>query len=118
MRINRQIYYECASIVYSEKLFHFVGTAYLPVLEFFRRLSPEARGLVRKVRLTLLSPGVEGAIGFTTGGGQTASESSMKIMTQGYMKTKRGRGIERLCREIHDQLPGLEVLKMDPWVWM
>ena len=89
--------------MYSEKLFHFIGTAYLPVLEFFRRLSPDAREVVRKVRLTLLKPGADGqpsSIGTGFGGALTKA------------------GLDRLCQEIHDQLPGLEVLKSDPWTWM
>ena len=104
MRVNRQLYLECLGVVYSEKLFHFIGTAYLPVLEFFRRLSPSAREKVRKIRLTLLKPGTDGAPSSFGGSGLCG--------------TPTPNALDRLCLELHDQLSGLEVLKPDPWVWM
>ncbi|KAF2234743.1 hypothetical protein EV356DRAFT_532544 [Viridothelium virens] len=155
MRANRQLYAECLGIVYSEKLFHFIGTAYLPVLEFFRRLSPDARAMVRKVRLTLLKPGGGAATaaahlhqyqavalassssspedaGEPDGGGGGGSVGggggSSVVLNCGAASGAGGgglwgsaltsAGLDRLCQEIHDQLPGLEVLKPDPWVWM
>ncbi|KAI9688882.1 MAG: hypothetical protein M1822_001239 [Bathelium mastoideum] len=127
MRLNQQLYAECLALVYSEPLFHFVGTAYLPVLDFFRRLGPKARGAVRKVRLTLLQ--LDGlplaGVGAVARGGLLGPGVGCGVVgVGGGLGGGGGAGgctwdwLERLCQEIHDQLPGLEVLKPDPWVWL
>ncbi|KAI9690078.1 MAG: hypothetical protein M1820_010042, partial [Bogoriella megaspora] len=117
LRVNHQIYYECLSLLYSERLFHFVGTAYLPVLEFFRRLGLDACEAIRKVRLTLVSPQFGGGpAGLDGCSKERGSMTAMGQCTGNGGLT--GQGLDRLCREIHDRLPGLEVLETDPWVWM
>lgn len=89
LRTNRLIYHEALSILYSENLFHFIGFNYLPVLDFIRRLSPDAKTLVRKVRLTLLADHQ---------GDQPANH-------------------DVFCTVIHDFLPGLTMLHADPWIF-
>lgn len=89
LRTNRLLYYEALSILYSENLFHFIGFSYLPVLDFIRRLSPDAKTLVRKVRLTLLAD------------------------HQGDEPTNH----DVFCSVIHDFLPGLTTLRADPWIF-
>ncbi len=90
LRTNRQIYFEALSVLYSENLFHFVGFNHLPVLEFIRRLNPDARELVRKVRLTLLTD------------------------PQG----KQHDNHDLLCTVIHDYLPFLTTMRVDPRIWI
>lgn len=90
LRTNRLIYYEALSVLYSENLFHFIGFNYLPVLDFIRRLSPDAKNLVRKVRLTLLTD------------------------QQGLQPANH----DNFCAVIHDFLPGLTTLQADPWVFI
>lgn len=87
LRTNRTIYHESLSLLYSENLFHFIGLNYRPVLAFIRRLSPDAKNLVRKVRLTLLTD---------QQGEQPANHDAF-------------------CTVIHDFLPGLTTLHADPW---
>ncbi|KAF2176348.1 hypothetical protein K469DRAFT_30936 [Zopfia rhizophila CBS 207.26] len=89
LRTNRLIYHECLSILYSENLFHFYGFNYLPVLDFIRRLSPDAKTLVRKVRLTLLTD----------------------------QQDEQPANHDIFCTVIHDFLPGLSTLQADPWVF-
>ncbi|ORX99074.1 hypothetical protein BCR34DRAFT_606725 [Clohesyomyces aquaticus] len=89
LRTNRLIYHECLSILYSENLFHFYGFNYLPVLDFIRRLSPEAKTLVRKVRLTLLTD----------------------------QQDEQPANHDVFCTVVHDFLPGLTTLQADPWVF-
>ncbi|EON65233.1 hypothetical protein W97_04470 [Coniosporium apollinis CBS 100218] len=90
LRLNKQIYGEALAVLYSENLFHFVGFNYLPVLDFVRHLSPEARGAVRKVRLTLLRE----------------------------KGSRRDEKWEILCRVLHGELPGLNTLVVDPETWI
>ncbi|KAF2086305.1 hypothetical protein K490DRAFT_20637, partial [Saccharata proteae CBS 121410] len=90
LRTNRDIYYEGLSVLYSESRFHFITFNYSPVLDFIRRLGPEARSMVRKVRLSLL-PAEDGT------------------------KTPN---LDRFCMAIHDFFPGLTTLHADPWVWL
>jgi hypothetical protein len=52
LRTNRLIYYEALSILYSENAFHFIGSNFLPILDFIRRLSPDSKGLVRQLKVT------------------------------------------------------------------
>jgi hypothetical protein len=52
LRTNRLIYYEALSILYSENAFHFIGSNFLPILDFIRRLSPDSKGLVRQLKIT------------------------------------------------------------------
>jgi hypothetical protein len=89
LRTNRLIYHECLSIMYSENLFHFYGFNYLPVLDFIRHLSPEAKLLIRKVRLTLLIQHHEVPPNHNP-----------------------------FCTVVHDLLPGLTTLRCDPLVFM
>jgi hypothetical protein len=89
LRTNRLIYHECLSVMYSENLFHFYAFNYLPVLDFIRHLSPEAKQLVRKVRLTPLTDK------------QDEPPSRHDIF----------------CTVIHDSLPGLSQLQADPVVF-
>ncbi|KAF2634573.1 hypothetical protein P280DRAFT_237292 [Massarina eburnea CBS 473.64] len=89
LRTNRLIYHECLSILYSENLFHFYAFNYLPVLDFIRHLSPEAKSLVRKVRLTPLTDNQDD---------QPAN-------------------LNAFCTVIHDSLPGLSELQADPLVF-
>ncbi|KAF2429488.1 hypothetical protein EJ08DRAFT_635180 [Tothia fuscella] len=90
LRTNRQVYYEGLSVLYSENAFHFVGSNFLPVLDFMRRLSGEARGCVKTVRVTMLPEG----------------------------QSVRGDQLELFCRVVHDWLPGLNVLDSGSWVWI
>lgn len=89
LRTNRLIYHECLSILYSENLFHFYAFNYLPVLDFIRHLSPEAKSLVRKVRLTPLTDN------------QDEEPANHNVF----------------CTVIHDCLPGLSELQADPLVF-
>lgn len=89
LRTNRIIYHECLSVMYSENLFHFYAFNYLPVLDFIRHLSPEAKNLVRKVRLTPLTDN------------QVDAQPSH----------------DRFCTVIHDSLPMLSELRADPVVF-
>jgi hypothetical protein len=89
LRTNRLIYHECLSILYSENLFHFHAFNYLPVLDFIRHLSPEAKSLVRKVRLTPLTDN------------QDEQPANHNVF----------------CTVIHDSLPGLSELQADPLVF-
>jgi hypothetical protein len=89
LRTNRLIYHECLSIMYSENLFHFYGFNYLPVLDFIRHLSPEAKSLVRKVRLTLLTD----------------------------QHDEQPANHDVFCTVVHDFLPGLTTLQADPLVF-
>lgn len=75
--------------MYSENLFHFYAFNYLPVLDFIRHLSPEAKNLVRKVRLTPLTDK------------QSDPPATHDIF----------------CTVIHDSLPGLSELQADPVVF-
>jgi hypothetical protein len=52
LRTNRLIYYEALSVLYSENAFHFIGSNFLPILDFIRRLSPDSKGLVRQLKVT------------------------------------------------------------------
>jgi len=90
LRTNRMIYYEALSVLYSENQFHFIGFNYLPVLDFIRRLSPDAKRLVRQVRLTM----------HTDQRGQKPANHDV------------------FCAVIHDFLPGLIMLRADPWVFL
>lgn len=89
LRTNRLIYHEGLSVMYSENLFHFHAFSYLPVLDFIRHLSPEAKNLVRKVRLTPLTD------------------------KQDDPPTKH----EVFCTVVHDSLPSLSELQADPVVF-
>ncbi|KAJ4348274.1 uncharacterized protein N0V89_009646 [Didymosphaeria variabile] len=89
LRTTRLIYHECLSILYSENLFHFYAFNYLPVLDFIRHLSPEAKSLVRKVRLTPLTE---------NGEEETVNHNAF-------------------CTVVHDSLPGLSELQADPLVF-
>jgi hypothetical protein len=89
LRTNRLIYHECLSVMYSDNLFHFYAFNYLPVLDFIRHLSPEAKSLVRKVRLTPLTDK------------QNDPPGSHDVF----------------CTVIHDSLPGLSELQADPVIF-
>lgn len=89
LRTNRLIYHECLSILYSENLFHFYAFNYLPVLDFIRHLSPEAKSLVRKVRLTPLTD----------------------------QQSEDPANHDAFCTVVHDSLPGLSELQADPLVF-
>ncbi|PSN62684.1 hypothetical protein BS50DRAFT_624504 [Corynespora cassiicola Philippines] len=89
LRTNRLIYHECLSIMYSENLFHFYAFNYLPVLDFIRHLSPEAKSLVRKVRLTPLTDNHD----------------------------EQPPNHDVFCTVVHDSLPGLSELQADPLVF-
>lgn len=89
LRTNRLIYHECIAIMYSENLFHFYGYNYLPVLDFIRHLSPEAKGMIRKMRLTHLSEHQE----------------------------DDPPNHDAFCTTMHNLLPGLTALRADPMVF-
>jgi hypothetical protein len=89
LRTNRLIYHECLSVMYSENQFHFYAFNYLPVLDFIRHLSPEAKNQVRNVRLTPLTDKQDDP---------PASHDAF-------------------CTVIHDSLPGLSQLAADPVVF-
>ncbi|KAL6707390.1 hypothetical protein ACN47E_004169 [Coniothyrium glycines] len=89
LRTNRLIYHESLSVMYSENLFHFHAFSYLPVLDFIRHLSPEAKNLVRKVRLTPLTDK------------QDDPPATHDVF----------------CTVIHDSLPGLSELQADPVIF-
>lgn len=86
LRTNRLIYHECISIMYSENLFHFYAYNYLPVLDFLRHLGPEAKRMIRKMRLTLMSEHQEDA----------------------------PPNHDAFCTVVHNFLPGLTTLRADP----
>ncbi|KAH7138206.1 hypothetical protein B0J11DRAFT_9231 [Dendryphion nanum] len=88
LRTNRLIYHECLSIMYSENLFHFYGFNYLPVLDFIRHLSPEAKTQIRKIRLTLLTDNPDDQPNH-----------------------------DAFCTVVHEFLPGLTTLQADPLVF-
>jgi len=90
LRVNRYIYYEALEVLYSEKIFHFIGFNYSPVLDFIRRLGADAKELIRRVRITLIPDDL---------GGRPSNH-------------------DLLCTVIHDYLPGLHTLHADPWIWM
>jgi hypothetical protein len=94
LRANHTIYQEALSVLYSENLFHFIGFNFLPVLDFIRRLSPEAREMIRRVRLTLWNE---------------RRQKNARVQPENY---------ETFCKVIHDFLPGLNNLSADPFVWM
>lgn len=54
LRTNHQLYYEGLSVLYSDNLFHFISANYLSILDFVRHLSPAAKALVRRVKITFL----------------------------------------------------------------
>jgi hypothetical protein len=89
LRTNRLIYHECLSVLFSENQFHFYAFNYLPVLDFIRHLSPEAKNLVRKVRFTPLT-----------------DKQDDPTPTH-----------DRFFTVIHDSLPGLSELQADPVVF-
>ncbi|KAI4655956.1 hypothetical protein J4E93_000672 [Alternaria ventricosa] len=89
LRTNRLIYHECLQIIYSENQFHFYAFNYLPVLDFIRHLSPEAKNQVRNVRLTPLTDK------------QDDPPASHDVF----------------CTVMHDSLPGLSQLQADPVVF-
>jgi hypothetical protein len=90
LRTNRTIYYEALSVLYSENTFHFVGTNFLPVIDFIRRLSPDAKELVRQLKITMVPEA----------------------------RHLRADQLELFCRVVHEFLPGLNVLDSDTWVWI
>jgi hypothetical protein len=90
LRINRLIYFEALSVLYSENTFHFIGCNFLPVIDFIRKLSPDAKGLVRQMRITMLPEARQ-------------------------LRTDQ---LEFFCRVVHEWLPGLNVLASDPWMWI
>jgi hypothetical protein len=75
--------------MYSENQFHFYAFNYLPVLDFIRHLSPEAKNQVRNVRYTPLTDKQDGP---------PASH-------------------DVFCTVIHDSCPGLSQLRADPVVF-
>ncbi|KAF1982071.1 hypothetical protein K402DRAFT_424913 [Aulographum hederae CBS 113979] len=90
LRVNRFIYHESLRVLYSENIFHFIGFNYVPVLDFIRRLSAEAKALIRKIRITLIPDDLGG----------------------------RPNNHDLLCTVIHDFLPGLTMLHADPRIWI
>jgi hypothetical protein len=90
LRTNKLIYFEALSVLYSEHEFHFVGSSFVPVFDFFRKLSPDAKGLVRQIRLSML-----------------IEERQVKMEQR-----------ERFCKVLHEWLPGLNVLSADGWTWI
>ncbi|KAF2399948.1 hypothetical protein EJ06DRAFT_477844 [Trichodelitschia bisporula] len=89
LRTNRLIYYEALSILYGENAFHFIGSNFLPILDFIRRLSPEAQSLVRRIKITMLPDG----------------------------RNPRAGQLEEFCRIVHYILPGLNKFDSDSWIW-
>jgi hypothetical protein len=57
LRTTRLIYYESLPMLYSQTTFHFIGSNFLPILDFFRGLSPIARERVRHIKVTMLADG-------------------------------------------------------------
>lgn len=90
LRASKGIYYEALSVLYSENTFHFVGTNFLPVIDFIRRLSPDAKELVRQLKITMVPEA----------------------------RQLRADQLELFCRVVHEFLPGLNVLDSDSWVWI
>jgi len=89
LRTNRIIYHEALAVLYSTKTFHFIGSNYLPILDFFRRLSPDAKALVRKIRITWLE--------------QERSPHDTQF--------------NLFCMAILDFLPGLISFDSGTWIW-
>jgi hypothetical protein len=89
LRTNRQIYQEAISVLYSENAFHFIGSNYLPILDFVRRLSPHAKTLVRKIRITWLE----------------------------HERGPKDTQFNLFCMAILDSLPGLISFDSGAWVW-
>lgn len=89
LRTNRVIYHEALAVLYSTKTFHFIGSNYLPILDFFRRLSPDAKALVRKIRITWLE--------------QDRSPRDVQF--------------NLFCMAILDFLPGLITFDSGTWIW-
>ena len=89
LRTNQLIYHEAISILYSENAFHFIGSNYLPILDFVRRLGPDAKSLVRKIRVTWLT-------------GERGPRDSQ---------------FDLFCMAILDSLPGLITFDSGTWVW-
>ena len=89
LRTNRIIYQEAISILYSENAFHFIGSNYLPILDFVRRLSPNAKPLVRKLRITWLT------------GERGPRDSQFNLF----------------CMAMLDSLPGLISFDTGTWIW-
>lgn len=87
LRTNSTIYREALAVLYSTTTFHFIGSNYLPILDFFRRLSPEAKLLVRKIRITWLGTFPQGA------------------------------QFHLFCMAVLDFLPGLISFDSGPWIW-
>lgn len=89
LRTNRIIYHEALAVLYSTKTFHFIGSNYLPILDFFRRLSSDAKALVRKIRITWLE--------------QDRSPRDVQF--------------NLFCMAILDFLPGLISFDSGTWIW-
>lgn len=89
LRTNRIIYHEALAVLYSTKTFHFIGSNYLPILDFFRRLSPDAKALVRKIRITWLEQD----------------------------RSPRDTQFNLFCVAILDFLPGLISFDSGTWIW-
>ncbi|KAF2459418.1 hypothetical protein BDY21DRAFT_281933, partial [Lineolata rhizophorae] len=94
LRTNHMIYYEALAMLYSENKFHFITVNYLPVLDFVRRLSPEARDLMRQVRLTL------------------------SAIPEQEIIQRRPSTHDTFCTVLYDYLTGLTNLHADPWTWI
>jgi hypothetical protein len=90
LRTSRLIYHEALAVLYSENTFHFIGCNFLPVIDFIRRLSADAKGLVRQLKITMLPEA----------------------------RHMRADQLELFCRVVHEWLPGLNVLASDAWVWI
>ncbi|KIW02778.1 uncharacterized protein PV09_05840 [Verruconis gallopava] len=90
LRINKLIYYEALSVLYSENTFHFIGCNFLPIIDFIRKLSPDAKALVRQLKITMLP--------------------EARHLT--------GSQLELFCRVVHEWLPGLNALASDTWMWI
>jgi hypothetical protein len=57
LRASRLIYYESLPLLYSRTTFHFIGSNFLPILDFFRALSPLAKECVQQIKVTMLADG-------------------------------------------------------------
>jgi hypothetical protein len=90
LRTNKLIYFEALSVLYSENIFHFIGCNFLPVIDFIRKLSPDAKMLVRQLKITMLPEA----------------------------RHLRADQLELFCRVVHEWLPGLNVLASDGWTWI
>jgi len=89
LRTNRVLYHEALAVLYSTKTFHFIGSNYLPILDFFRRLSPDAKALVRRIRITWLEQD----------------------------RSPRDAQFNLFCMAILDFLPGLISFDSGTWIW-